>query len=108
MLTAMHRWETFEVIIAVIGFVSVLLGLIVLLSKPSRDNAKEVKDTAEKQQKVLTELQITIAELNITLKKTNELDVIRDSTLKTIDERSRKNETDITVLKKTKFKKVYE
>lgn len=101
------EWEVVKVIIALLGGLSTLLGILVIVSRPNKEQIKEQKIYNEKQQDVLTKLQVTIAELNVTIRQTNELDKIRDKKLEEVDERSWSNYVDIQHLKNKEYKKVY-
>lgn len=101
------EWEVVKVIIALLGGLSTLLGILVIVSRPNKEQIKEQKICNEKQQEVLTKLQVTIAELNVTIRQTNELDKIRDKKLEEVDERSWSNYADIQHLKSKEYKKVY-
>lgn len=101
------EYEVVKVIVLLLGGFSTILGILVLINKPNKEQQKEQQEFNAKQQEVLTKLQITIAELNITLKKANEMDVARDVKIKEIDDRSWGNFIEIDKLKDKHFKKVY-
>lgn len=103
----MGNWEVIEVIAFLLSLFATVLGLLTVITKPSRDNTRELTDQIRAQQSVLTDLQITITRLNIILEKVNEQDRNRDARMDRHDDRINQNKDAIVVLQNTHFKKNY-
>lgn len=97
-MIGMYRWETFEVIAAVLAFISLFLGVLVVVTKPSKEREQKRYEEQAEMVRTLNSININMTELNTNLVALMKSDDYQNERLDNHDGRIYEVEKDVAII----------